>query len=219
MLSLDPWVPVVLACTGTVAGVLLGRLPLVRITRAAMPLAVVALAVGGSNALFGAANVDPAATELARLGPLRLARESVAAATALGLRVVAIGIASVVFALTTSTTGLADALVQRARVPHRFAYAALAAYRAVPRFSEDLVALRQARRIRGLPASRDPRVLVALLVLAIRHADRVGLAMDARGFDAGLPRSHYRGSPVGLVDLAVFAGGVAVAVGTLLAVR
>ena len=219
VLSLDPRVPIVLAGVGVLAGGLLGRLPLARIARAAVPLALVALVVGASNALFGAGNADPAATELARVGPLRLTREAVTAATALGLRVAAIGIASVVFALTTSTTALADALVQRARVPHRFAYAALAAYRAVPRFSEDLVTLRQARRIRGLPQSRDPRVLVALLVLAIRHADRIGLAMDARAFDAGVPRSHYRPSPVGLLDLAVLAGGVTVAAATLLLVR
>ena len=45
-----------------------------------------------------------------------------------------------------------------------------------------------AARPRG---SWHPRLLVGLLVLAIRHGDRVALAMDARGFGAG-PRTHYR---------------------------
>jgi energy-coupling factor transport system permease protein len=34
-------------------------------------------------------------------------------------------------------------------------------------------------------------LLVGLLVLAVRHADRLALAMDARGFGSGR-RSHYR---------------------------
>jgi hypothetical protein len=93
---------------------------------------------------------------------------------------VAIAFTSVVFALTTDSTRLADALVEQGHVPERFAYGALAAYQAVPRFGEDLATLRQARRIRGLPGSWHPRLLVSLLVLAIRHGDRLALAMDAR---------------------------------------
>jgi energy-coupling factor transport system permease protein len=82
-------------------------------------------------------------------------------------------------------------LVQQAHVPERFAYGALAAYQAVPRFAEDLSTLRQARRIRGLRGSWHPRLLLGLLVLAIRHGDRLALAMDARAFGSG-PRTRYR---------------------------
>ena len=103
----------------------------------------------------------------------------------------AIAAVGVVVALTTEPTRLVDALVQQARVPERFGYGALAAYQAIPRFAEDLTTLRQARRLRGLRGSWHPRILVGLLVLAIRHGDRVALAMDARGFGSG-PRTHYR---------------------------
>jgi energy-coupling factor transport system permease protein len=104
---------------------------------------------------------------------------------------VAIAAIGVVFAQTTDSTRLVDALVQQARLPDRFAYGALAAYQALPRLGEDLSTLRQARRIRGLRTSWHPRLLIALLVLAIRHGDRLALAMDARGFGSG-PRSRYR---------------------------
>ena len=103
----------------------------------------------------------------------------------------AIALIGVVFAATTDSTRLVDGLVQQARVPERFGYGALAAYQAVPRLSEDLTTLREARRIRGLPGSWHPRLIIGLLVLAVRHADRLALAMDARGFGSG-PRSWYR---------------------------
>ena len=71
--------------------------------------------------------------------------------------------------------------MQQGRLPERFAYGALAALQAIPWLAEDLVALREARRMRGLRASWHPRVLVGLLVLAIRRGDRLAVAMDARG--------------------------------------
>jgi energy-coupling factor transport system permease protein len=125
------------------------------------------------------------------VGPIRLTVEAVANGVALALRVVAIGCVGAVFALTTDPTRLADSLVQQARVPERFAYGALAAYGAIPRFGEDLATLRQARRIRGLRGSWHPRLLIGLLVLAIRHGDRMALSMDARAFGSGR-RTRYR---------------------------
>jgi energy-coupling factor transport system permease protein len=52
-------------------------------------------------------------------------------------------------------------------------------------------------------------VLVGLLVLAIRRADRLAVAMDARGF-AGPRRTRYRLVPWLAVDAAVIAAGLVV---------
>jgi energy-coupling factor transport system permease protein len=56
-----------------------------------------------------------------------------------------------------------------------------------------------ARRLRVIeprgPLSRlseAGRRLVVMLVAAIRRAERMALAMDARGFDCGLRRTHFR---------------------------
>jgi energy-coupling factor transport system permease protein len=205
--------PLVLAAVAAVAGLTLGRMAAGSLLRGAAPLLLAALSVGFFNAVFAAANVDPAATELAKIGPLRLTEQALVGGAGLAARIVAIAVVGVVFAGTTDSTRLADALVQQARAPERFAYGALAAYQAVPRLGEDLATLRQARRIRGLRGSWHPRLLVGLLVLAVRHADRLALAMDARGFGSG-PRSRYRIVRWGPGDaaLVVTAGIVLVAV-------
>jgi energy-coupling factor transport system permease protein len=57
-----------------------------------------------------------------------------------------------------------------------------------------------ARRARGVDAGRNPLVavrlwltaVVTLLVATIRRASRLALAMDARGFDSGTPRTIAR---------------------------
>jgi energy-coupling factor transport system permease protein len=201
--------PIALAIVALAAGLVLGRVPVRALARALAPLWIVALAVTVSNTVFGAANPDPIATELLRLGPLRITEEALTTAIGLGLRVVAIASLGAVFALTTDATRLVDALVQQARVPERFAYGALAAYQAVPQFADDLATLRQARRIRGLRGTWHPRLLVALLVLAIRHGDRMALAMDARAFGLG-PRTHYRPIRWTALDIGLAIGGAVV---------
>lgn len=211
----QPWPPIAIAMIALAAGVVLGDVPPRTLARALAPLWIVALVVMVSNTVFGAANPDPAATELLRLGPLRITEQALATAIGLGLRVVAIASVGAVFALTTDSTRLVDALVQQARMPERFAYGALAAYQAVPRFAEDLATIRQARRIRGLRASWHPQVLIGLLVLAIRHGDRMALAMDARAFGSG-PRTAYRVVRWTGLDALVAIGSVIALAGALL---
>jgi energy-coupling factor transport system permease protein len=183
--------PLVLAGIVLVLALVVGHVRPARLVWALVPLWVVALSIGLFNALFAAVNADPLAVEVARLGPFRLTEPGILAGAGLAARVLAFAAVGVTFAQTTDPTRLVDALVQQGRLPHRFAYGALAAYQAVPRFAEDLTTLRQARRIRGLRTNWHPRVLVGLLVLAIRHGDRLALAMDARGFGSG-PRTTYR---------------------------
>jgi len=210
--------PLVIAAVALAAGIGLGRIRPSDLARALTPLWFVAGVVVLSNIVFGAANTNPAATELARLGPLRVTAEAVSTATALGLRVLAIASVGAVLALTTEPTRLVDALVQQGRLPERFAYGALAAYQAIPRFAEDLTTLRQARRIRGLRGGWHPRLLLGLLVLAIRHGDRVALSMDARAFGSG-PRSRYRIVTWSRLDAGLAVGAFLVLVGVLALTR
>jgi len=215
VLTLDVRPPLVLAGVALVAGVLLGSIEPSVLARRLLPLVLAAAGIVAANLLFSGRNADPLATELLRVGPLRLTVEAAGAALALGARVAAIVSVGAVFALTTDATALIDSLVQLGRVSPRFAYGALAAYQAVPRLADDLDTIRDARRLRGLPEWR-PRILVGLLVRAIRHADELAIAMDARGLGSG-PRTSYR--PVGWTSLDALVGGAGLGllVGLLLA--
>jgi energy-coupling factor transport system permease protein len=200
--TLHPLPPVILAAVALAAGLTVGSIPPLILGRTLAPVWLAALAIGLSNMLFSTANGDPTTTTLLQVGPIRIAQEAFVAGVSIMLRVAAIACVGAVFALTTDSTRLADALVQQARVPARFAYGALAAYGAIPRLSEDLATLRHARRIRGLRGGWHPSLFVGLLVLAIRHADRMAVSMDARAFGFGV-RSHYREIRWTAIDLVV----------------
>lgn len=206
--------PLVLAGTAIAAGIVLGSVRLDALARSIAPLWIAALGIGLFNALYSTSNGDPGATSLVDVGAFRITVEAATNGLALALRVIAIASVGAVFTLTTDPTRLADALVRQGHVSPRFAYGALAAYQAIPRFTEDLSTLRQARRIRGLRGSWHPRLLVTLLVLAIRHGDRMALAMDARAFGAG-PMSQYRDLRWSWLDAAVGVGALATLVAAL----
>jgi energy-coupling factor transport system permease protein len=213
----DPRPALVIAIASLAAGLAWGHVPPRRLAFALLPLWSAALGITLFNSLFSAANLDPAAHPLLLAGPLRLTAEGLAGGVGMGMRVIAIAAVGVVFAQTTDSTRLVDSLVQQGRVPERFAYGALAAYQAVPRLGAQLGTLMAARRIRGLRGVHLGLV-IGLLVLAIRHGDRLALAMDARGFGTG-PRSRYRELRWSLLDGVVAGGAAAVAVVAILAGR
>ena len=120
----------------------------------------------------------------------------------LALRVLGLALPGVLLVASTDPVRLADALTIHWRVPTRFAYGALAALRLAPLLVLEFESVRLARRTRGVEAGRDPvarvrllaGVAFTLLVGAVRRGSRLATAMDARGFDSGIPRSNARGS-------------------------
>jgi energy-coupling factor transport system permease protein len=139
-------------------------------------------------------------------------------------RILAIFVASLLFTLTTDPTAFLQALVQQARVSPRFGYGIIAAYRFVPLFDSELVSIQAAHRVRGVVSGGSPVAqyrrlvghMVPLLAGGIRHAERVALAMDARGFGAVPRRTYYRKSRFGWRD-PVFAVAAASVLVVLLA--
>lgn len=127
-----------------------------------------------------------------QVGAWRLHSGAFAIGFATALRLGAIIALALVAGLTTTGPDLARSFVQQLRVPYRIGYTALAAFRFVPRFAHELDIIRQAHRVRGSSGGRGPIAavrrwsgyVVPLLAGAIRHAERVALAMDARAFGA-----------------------------------
>ncbi|QEO09427.1 energy-coupling factor transporter transmembrane component T family protein [Protaetiibacter larvae] len=117
---------------------------------------------------------------------------------ATALRLTSIIVLSLIAGLTTTGPDVARAMVQQLRVPYRVGYTALAAFRFVPRFAHELEVIRQAHRVRGMSGGRGPFAgirrwfgyVVPLLAGAIRHAERVALAMDSRAFGAHRTRTE-----------------------------
>lgn len=174
--------------------------------------------IGFSFALWVDAGSVAHTKALVQLGPWTLYEGALAIGLATGLRLGAILALSLLGGLTTSGPDLVRASVQHLRLPYRVGYTALAAYRFVPRFGHELSVIRAAHRVRGRHGGRGPFAkmsrgwgyIVPLLAGAIRHAERVALAMDSRAFGAHATRTERHLVPLRVRD-AVFAVAMLVA--------
>lgn len=139
-----------------------------------------------------------ASVVLIEMGDWRFTLAAYLVGLATALRIAAIVLLSLLAGLSTTGPEVVRALVQNLRVPYRLGYTALAAFRFVPRFRHELEVIRAAHRVRGTGGGRGPvaaarRTIssaIPLLASAIRHAERVALAMDARAFGAHPTRTE-----------------------------
>lgn len=223
VVTTQPITPALLCLAAVVALVLWSGLDVGLVARRFGPVFVAALGLAAVAAVFSPLNADPSAAVVLDVGPLRVTVPALSGALALGLRLVAIALTSVLVFGPGEITALADSLVQQAHVPDRFAYGSVAALGLVPLLAADWEATSIARRLRGLDGGPWSGLtslggrLLTLLVSAIRRAGRMALAMDARGFDSGRPRSRYRPVRLGPRDAVVVVVAAAVAALALLA--
>jgi energy-coupling factor transport system permease protein len=163
-----------------------------------LALPVSALVIGFGFALW----TDPSRVDQSvvvwQIGGWTMYGGAFAVGATTGLRLSAIVALTLIAGLSTTGPDLVRATVQQLRVPYRIGYTALAAFRFVPRFGHELDVIRQAHRVRGAHGGRGPIAaaarwfgyVVPLMAGAIRHAERVALAMDARAFGAHPDRTE-----------------------------
>ncbi|PFG44533.1 energy-coupling factor transport system permease protein/energy-coupling factor transport system ATP-binding protein [Isoptericola jiangsuensis] len=156
---------------------------------------------------------DPAQVDHTRLlvavGPFELWSGALAVGLATALRTTALLLLVLLGGLTTTGTDLVRAFTQQLRLPYRVGWAALAALRFVPRFAHELEVIQGAHRVRGVADGRGPlaamrrwlATVVPLLAGGIRHAERVSLAMESRGFGAHPRRTERVVVPWGARDV------------------
>lgn len=184
-----------------------------RLVGVLVALPIAAALIGFGFALWTDPSKVDQSVVIWQLGSWTLYGGALAVGLATGLRIAAIVALALIAGLSTTGPDVVRASVQQLRVPYRIGYTALAAFRFVPRFGHELDVIRQAHRVRGAHGGRGPFSAVArwfgyvvpLMAGAIRHAERVALAMDARAFGAHADRTERHLVPFRARDV-VFTG-------------
>lgn len=212
-LSIDP-VSAAVALVVELAIFPLAGLTLGLLWRRAWPL-IFAAAVGGWSTAIIAAD---SGRVLLDVGIWSISEGSLALGLGFLLRGLAIALPAILLMSCTDPTDLADALAQKAKLPHRFVLGTLAALRLVGLMAEEWQTIGMARRARGVGSQGSPLQKIkatlgqsfGLLVQSIRRATRLATTMEARGFGAG-PRTWARESTYSPIDIWVLLGGLALA--------
>jgi energy-coupling factor transport system permease protein len=220
----DPATPLILTVLLLLTLAWLGRVRLSDLVRILIPSAILGFGIIWTTALFYVSGPTGGGRVLWALGPLSLTDQGLAYALTIFLRLQGFLAASLLFVLTTDPTDFIQALIQKLRLSYRFGYGTLAAYHFVPQFDTELATIRAAQRIRVIGDGGGPidalrryvGYMIPLLAGAVRKAERVALAMDARGFGACPTRTYYHRSVFTWRDL-VFGIGAVAALGGVLA--
>ena len=198
------------------------RLPAGMMARRMVPIVLAALFAGMTMALYG----ETAGDVYLSWGIIEVSEGSLELAAVTTARILALATPAVLLTTGMEPTRLADALTQRLRLPHRFVTGALAALRMVQVVGVDYQILQGTRRVRGVGdrnlLRRVSGDVLWLLVLALRRASTLAVAMESRGFGRSNTvtfsrESVWRASDTALVmmglALAVLAVGLAVVTG------
>ncbi|WP_017203395.1 CbiQ family ECF transporter T component [Microbacterium algeriense] len=187
-------------------------LRLATVLRRLLPVAIFAPIAGISMLLYA----EPAGRVYWSFGFATISEDSIALAIAVSLRVIALGLPTILLFGGTDPTELADALSQVARLPSRFVLGILAGTRMLGLFLDDWRTMSLARRARGVGdrgvLRRFFSMAFVLLVFAVRRGSKLALAMEARGFGSGIPRTWSRPSRMHPRDAVALFGGVLIMV-------
>ena len=209
LITLDP------VSAGVALAIELALIPLLRIRPRTfwlrtLPLWIAAPLAALTISLYG----KTSGTVYAEFLLARVSEGSLLLALATALRVLAIGLPALVLFVTIDPTELADALAQTLRLPSRFVLGALAATRLIGLAADDRRTVVLARRARGIgdrnPVARIAGTAFSLLVLALRRGSALAIAMEARGFGSGIPRTWARPARFGRREVAFILIGCAV---------
>ena len=169
------------------------------------------------NALFSG-NTD--GTVFLDWGPFTLSTAGLLEASAIGVRVFALSLPAVLLLSTTDPVLFSDGVQQQLRVPARYAMASVIGLRLLPLLANDWTQMSAARRARGLSSTNPLRAvrsgasrMVGLLVISLRRALRMALALQARGFEPYAQRTNARESVLRPRDWIAMAAATAVVVG------
>lgn len=187
-------------------------LRLATVLRRLLPVAIFAPIAGISMLLYA----EPAGRVYWSFGFATISEDSIALAIAVSLRWIALGLPTILLFGGTDPTELADALSQVARLPSRFVLGILAGTRMLGLFLDDWRTMSLARRARGVGdrgvLRRFFSMAFVLLVFAVRRGSKLALAMEARGFGSGIPRTWSRPSRMHPRDAVALFGGVLIMV-------
>lgn len=150
-------------------------------------------------------------TPVASIGPVHITAEALARGVAFVLRLLAMAAVAVVLLVTTRPSDLFGAL-RRLRVPHAVALVLATTMELVPLLGRELAIVLDAQRARGLRATGIRAVMPALVPVFVAAFERVGrlaIAMETRGYGAGIVRTSYRTEAFGPRDRALAWAGVA----------
>ena len=168
-----------------------------------IPLVISFLSTGLTMLLFGKGEAV-----LWQWGLFKISEESIQHALLLGSKSLSFGFVGFTFILTIQPVLFFYAMMQQFRLPSKYAYSFIAAFRLIPAVTEELQIRRNALQVRNIQFSKGIKGLyerlqsytVPLFAQSIRRAQRIAVAMEAKQYQMGAARTYYYPTRYNAID-------------------
>ena len=134
-------------------------------------------------------------TVLWQWGWFHVTQEGIQHGLTIAMRMYAFITYSLLFTSTTDLSKFVMSLIHQCHLSPKWAYGLLAGLRFIPLFQSELQQMKIAHKIRGFQRKNWREALMRytlpLLTQGIRRAERVAIAMEARGFTGSSTRTYY----------------------------
>lgn len=126
--------------------------------------------------------------------------------------------------MTTPMTDMVVVLVEKAKIPFKYAFMFITALRFIPTFISEMEQIMQAQMSRGYHSdTKNPfkklviviPLAIPLLVSSIKKTEKMAISMEVRGFASG-PRSSYRKVVMTSADYMVIAAFILIIIASLI---
>lgn len=132
-------------------------------------------------------------------GIIKISEESFYQGLLLGFKSACFGFISLIFLLTSRPMMMFYAFMQQFKLPAKYAYSFIAAFRMVPMIIDEFQIRTNALKVRGVQFSKGFKGIyermrlytIPLFAQSIRRAQRLGVAMEAKRFHMSVKRTYY----------------------------
>ncbi|MEK4523617.1 energy-coupling factor transporter transmembrane component T [Psychrobacillus sp. FSL W7-1457] len=205
MLSLafffDPWTPLVFWFSIIVIQIFLSNISWKNWALLMLPFVIAAFGYLWTTLLFAESG---SGTVLWSIGSVDITESQLNHALSLSFRVLAFSSLSLLFALTTDPIIFIRSLMQQLKLSPKIAYGIMVGYQFLPLLKDEFIQVQQVQKLRGLSDDSNVfkrliglrRVLIPMLSGAVRKAERVAFAMEARGFTGDPRKVFYHEVPI-----------------------
>ena len=144
--------------------------------------------------------------------------EGLYTSAAVVLRLIVVCMPLTLMLAVTRVSDLANAMVQVAHIPYKYAFTITTALRFIPQFLEEMSDIMEAQTARGVAFDKAKGLkklgmmlplCAPLLISSVRNTEHTAVAAEVRGFHLRTARSGYRHYPFHGIDVLTLLAGAA----------
>ncbi|NLJ38156.1 MAG: Energy-coupling factor transporter transmembrane protein EcfT [Methanobacterium sp. PtaU1.Bin242] len=196
----DFWTPLAFIALTVFIILVLGKIPLTNFLKISAPVLIFSLSILILFLVAARNELTAGSPVLFTIGAFNIYQISLYAGLTMALRIYALLILALPFSFTTEPSNFIRSIIQNLRLPYKFSYGVMVAFRFLPMMETEFNVVRSAHKVMGIADEsgvrsyfeKTKRYSVPLLVNAIRIGERTALSMDGRAFGAFKERTFYK---------------------------